>query len=110
MAVIDATDGTFAAEIANHKGLVLADFWAVWCGPCKMIEPMLKKLSDQYAGALKVVKVDVEKNPDTVEKYEVRNTPTLALLKDGEKIDQIVGAATFKQLTDWIDVKLDPNA
>ncbi|SEO81245.1 thioredoxin [Amphibacillus marinus] len=89
MAIINATDATFAEETGSD--LVLADFWAPWCGPCKMIGPVLEELAEEMGDTVKIVKLNVDDNQETTSKYGVMSIPTLLLFKDGEVIDQIVG-------------------
>ncbi|OZM57914.1 thioredoxin [Lottiidibacillus patelloidae] len=89
MAIINATDATFTQE--TSEGLVLVDFWAPWCGPCKMIAPVLEELDQELAGSAKVVKVDVDDNQETAGKYGVMSIPTLFVMKNGEVVDQVVG-------------------
>ncbi|MFB5282270.1 MULTISPECIES: thioredoxin [Peribacillus] len=89
MAIVNATDQTFAAE--TNEGVVLVDFWAPWCGPCKMIAPVLEELDSEIAGKAKIVKVDVDENQETAGKFGVMSIPTLIVLKDGEAVDKVVG-------------------
>ena len=86
------TDETFEAEIEKHEGLVVVDFWATWCGPCRMIAPILDQLATEYAGKVKVAKLDVDTNIRTATRFNVRSIPLLLFFKDGKVIDQIVGA------------------
>ncbi|AZV44638.1 thioredoxin [Peribacillus asahii] len=89
MAIVNATDQTFATE--TNEGVVLVDFWAPWCGPCKMIAPVLEELDSEIAGKAKIVKVDVDENQETAGKFGVMSIPTLIVLKDGEAVDKVVG-------------------
>jgi thioredoxin 1 len=86
------TDDTFEAEIEQHHGLAIVDFWAVWCGPCRMIAPILDQLATEYAGKVKVAKLDVDSNIKTATRFNVRSIPLLIFFKDGKVVDQIVGA------------------
>jgi thioredoxin 1 len=86
------TDDTFETEIEKHTGLVLVDFWATWCGPCRMIAPILDQLATEYAGKVKVAKLDVDTNIRTATRFNVRSIPMLLFFKDGKVVDQIVGA------------------
>ena len=86
------TDDTFETEIEKHAGLVLVDFWATWCGPCRMIAPILDQLATEYAGKVKVAKLDVDTNIRTATRFNVRSIPMLLFFKDGKVVDQIVGA------------------
>jgi len=86
------TDQTFAQEIEQHAGLAVVDFWATWCGPCRMIAPILDQLADEYDGRVKVAKVDVDSNIQTATRFNVRSIPMLLFFKNGKVVDQIVGA------------------
>lgn len=86
------TDQTFAAEVEQSSGLTLIDFWAVWCGPCRMVAPIVEQLADEYEGSLKVLKLDVDSNLQTSTRYNIRNIPTILFFKDGKLVDQVVGA------------------
>lgn len=89
--VFEASDETFANEVLKHKGAVVVDFWAEWCGPCKALGPVLDELAQQYAGRVKVVKVNVDESPNTPQQYNVRGIPTLIAFKDGQVVSQLVG-------------------
>ncbi|MBP3949708.1 thioredoxin [Bacillus suaedae] len=89
MAIVNVTDATFASE--TSEGVVLADFWAPWCGPCKMIAPVLEELDSEMGDKVKITKLDVDENQETASKYSVMSIPTLLVLKDGEVVDQVVG-------------------
>ena len=86
------TDDTFEQEIEKHVGLAVVDFWATWCGPCRMITPILEQLAEEHAGKVKVAKVDVDTNIRTATRFNVRSIPMLLFFKDGKVVDQIVGA------------------
>jgi thioredoxin 1 len=86
------TDGTFQAEVEQHPGLVLVDFWAEWCGPCRVIAPILEQLGTEYAGKVKITKLDVDANVDTPMRFNVRSIPTLLFFKGGQHVDTVVGA------------------
>lgn len=89
---VAVTDATFAAEVTGAKGLVMVDFWAEWCGPCRSIAPILEGIAADYAGKLKVAKVDVDHNQQTAMDFNVRSIPMIAFFKDGKLVDTIVGA------------------
>jgi thioredoxin 1 len=86
------TDATFEVEVEKHDGLVVVDFWATWCGPCRAIAPIIDQLATQYAGKVKVAKVDVDSNQRTGMRFNVRSIPTLLFFKNGKVVDQVVGA------------------
>lgn len=86
------TDDNFEAEIEKHSGLAIVDFWATWCGPCRMIAPILDQIATEYAGSVKVAKLDVDTNIKTATRFNVRSIPLLLFFKDGKVVDQIVGA------------------
>jgi thioredoxin 1 len=86
------TDDNFETEIEKHDGLAVVDFWATWCGPCRMIAPILDQLATEYAGKVKVAKLDVDTNIKTATRFNVRSIPLLLFFKDGKVVDQIVGA------------------
>jgi thioredoxin 1 len=95
---IVVTDADFATQVEGSKGLTVVDFWATWCGPCRMIAPILDQLSVEFAGRVKVTKLDVDNNQQTTVKFNVRSIPTLLFFKDGKLVDQVVGAVPKTQL------------
>ena len=101
--LVHVTDTSFDDEVLNASGPVLVDFWAEWCGPCKMIAPVLDELADEYAGKLKVCKLDIDANPDTAPKYNVKGIPTLIIFKNGNAEAKKVGALSKSQLATFID-------
>ncbi|TYR82217.1 thioredoxin [Priestia megaterium] len=101
MAIAHATDQTFSNEISS--GLVLVDFWAPWCGPCKMIAPVLEELDGELGDKVKIVKVDVDENQETAGSYGVMSIPTLIVFKDGQKVDQVVGYQPKEALTELVN-------
>ncbi len=90
-------------EILKTSGAVMVDFWAVWCGPCQAIAPVIDALATEYAGTLKVCKLNTDENPDIASQYQIMGIPTLLFFKDGKQVDKIVGAASKKNLKDKID-------
>jgi thioredoxin 1 len=101
--IITLSDSTFDEEVKGSAEPVLVDFWAEWCGPCKMIVPTLEELSKEYAGKLRIAKLNVDDNPDVARRFEVMSIPTLILFKDGEPRLRIVGAKGKGQLLQEID-------
>lgn len=106
MSVINATDQDFENEVLNSDQVVLVDFWATWCGPCRAIAPTLETLADEYAGRAKIVKVDVDANPETAQRYGIRSIPTLFVFKNGEKVETIVGGRPKAELVVALDKHL----
>jgi len=103
MATVAVTDATFDAEVRKSAIPVVVDFWAEWCGPCKMIGPALEELSIEYAGRIKIVKVNVDDNPDSPAQMGVRGIPALFVFKNGEPVSSRAGAAPKAALQSWID-------
>ncbi|HEY9781870.1 MAG TPA: thioredoxin [Leptolyngbyaceae cyanobacterium] len=90
--VAQVTDSTFEQEVLNSELPVLIDFWAPWCGPCKMVAPVVEEVATQYDGQVKVVKLDTDQNPQIAKQYSIRSIPTLMIFKGGQLVDTIVGA------------------
>ena len=101
--IIFLTDDSFEAEVVNADGPVLVDYWADWCGPCKMIAPVLEEIADEYKDKIKVAKLNIDENPATPPKYGIRGIPTLMLFKGGNVEATKVGAVSKSQLTAFID-------
>ncbi len=101
--IVYVTDATFDAEVLNGEGPVLVDFWADWCGPCKMIAPILDEIATDYNGKVKVAKLNIDENPGTPPKYGIRGIPTLMLFKGGNVEATKVGAVSKSQLTAFLD-------
>ena len=106
MSLTYTTDETFDQDVLQSDVPVLLDFWAEWCGPCKMIGPLLVELSEEYADKVKIVKLNVDENNNTAIQYAVRSIPTLILFKDGQVQAQHIGAAAKGQLKQFIDSNL----
>ena len=101
--IVHLTDDTFEDEVVNSEGPVLVDYWADWCGPCKMIAPVLDEIADEYADRVKIAKLNIDENPQTPPKYGIRGIPTLMLFKDGNVEATKVGALSKSQLTAFLD-------
>ena len=95
---IAVTDGDFEQQVEKADGLTVVDFWAEWCGPCRMIAPVLDQLAAEYSGKVRVTKLDVDANIKTATRFNVRSIPTLLFFKDGKLVDQVVGALPKAQL------------
>ncbi len=105
-AMIDVSDANFEQEVLKADGPVLVDFWAEWCGPCKMISPLVEELAEEYSGRLKVVKLNVDDNDETSTRYRIRGIPTLMLFKNGEVEATQMGAMTKTHLKDFVEPHL----
>lgn len=102
MATTQVTDSSFEAEVLKSSEPVVVDFWAEWCGPCKMIAPALEEISAEMEGKVKITKLNIDENQDMAMKYGVRSIPMLIMFKDGEPMATQVGAAPKGKLSDWI--------
>ncbi|MGI9228823.1 MAG: thioredoxin TrxA [Gammaproteobacteria bacterium] len=101
--IFHISDSSFEQDVLNSETPVMVDYWAEWCGPCKMIAPILDEVADEYGERLKVAKMNVDENPETARKYAVRGIPALMIFKGGEVIDTKVGAMSKSQLSAFID-------
>jgi len=104
------TDATFDQDVLKAGGPVLVDFWAPWCGPCRMVGPVLEKVAQQYAGKVTVVKMNVDENQQTAMQYGIRSIPTIALFRGGEVIDGVLGAAPAQHFAQMLDSHLSGSA
>ena len=104
--IVHTNDGNFDADVLQSDKPVLLDFWAEWCGPCKMIAPLLDEAADEYDGKLAVVKLNIDENPNTPQKFGIRSIPTLMIFKDGAPQAQKLGAMSKSQLTEFLDSNL----
>jgi thioredoxin 1 len=104
--VLEVTTATWEKEVLGSTELVMIDFWAVWCGPCRMIAPTVEELSKEYAGKMKICKLNTDENPDIASRYKIMGIPTLMFFSNGQKVDQIVGAVPKPQLKTKIDALL----
>jgi len=104
--IVHTSDSSFEADVLNSDKPALVDFWAEWCGPCKMIAPILNEAADEYADKMSVVKLNVDESPNTAQKFGIRSIPTLMLFKDGAVQAQKLGAMSKSQLTEFLDTNL----
>jgi len=102
MATIKVNNDDFETQVLSATAPVVVDFWAEWCGPCKMIAPALEEIATEMAGQVRIAKVNIDDNPDLAARFGVRSIPTLLLFKDGEVVNNMVGAAPKSRLLEWI--------
>jgi len=103
MSTIQISDDTFEEDVIKKGQPILVDFWAEWCGPCKQIGPILEEISNEYSDKITIGKLDVDENPETPGKFQIRGIPTMLLFNNGELIDTKVGMSSKADLTAWID-------
>ncbi len=106
MAVTEVTDATFEEIVLKSEVPVMVDLWAVWCGPCRMIHPIIEELSEEYAGKALMTKLDVDTNRETAMKYGIRNIPTVLFIKNGEVVDKQVGAVPKRKFVEKLEAIL----
>ena len=100
--ILHISDESFEEEVLQSERPVLIDYWAEWCGPCKMIAPVLDEIATEYSDRLKVVKLNIDDNPQTPPKYGIRGIPTLMVFKNGEMVDSLIGAVSLEELEDLV--------
>ena len=105
----DIKTDEYSEEVVNNGGLVLVDFWATWCGPCRMVAPILSELAEEYAGKLKIVKVNADEEPDLLDRFNISSIPTILVYNNGEVVKTIIGAkpkaGILKELTEYLGVE-----
>jgi len=101
--ILDVTSSVWDAEVTKAQGLIMVDFWAPWCAPCRMVSPTVEELAKEYQGRMKFLKLNTDENPDIASKYNIMGIPTLMFFKDGRSVDSIVGAVPKQQLKSKID-------
>jgi thioredoxin 1 len=97
------TDSSFTEQVLESEVPVLVDFWAPWCGPCRMVAPVVEEIAEQYEGQIKVVKLNTDENPQVASQYGIRSIPTLMIFKDGQRVDMVVGAVPKTTLANTLE-------
>ncbi|MGL6042860.1 MAG: thioredoxin [Sandaracinobacteroides sp.] len=103
MATVKVTDSSFEADVLNSQTPVLVDFWAEWCGPCRMIAPALEEIAEELAGRVTIAKVNIDDEPEWASKYNVRSIPTMLIFKGGQKVAEKLGAEPKSSLKKWVE-------
>jgi len=104
--IIEGTDLNFEQEVLQSETPVLVDFWAPWCGPCRMVSPIVEEIANDYAGKIKVVKLNTDENQNIAMTYEIRSIPTLSIFKDGQVVESVIGAVPKQHLEEKIKLHL----
>lgn len=107
MAIIQSNEASFQEDVLNSKDPVVVDFWAPWCGPCKIIAPIMEEIASEFEGKLKAVKVNVEESQGVAQKYGIMSIPTLILFNNGEVIDKNIGVMPKPKLVEWLKSKIN---
>jgi thioredoxin 1 len=102
-AAVQVTDASFKQDVLESEVPVLVDFWAPWCGPCRMVAPVVDEIAQQYDGQVKVVKLNTDENPNVASQYGIRSIPTLMILRDGQRVDMVVGAVPKTTLANTLE-------
>ncbi|MDJ0845202.1 thioredoxin [Crocosphaera sp.] len=102
-AAVPVSDSSFKADVLESDVPVLVDFWAPWCGPCRMVAPVVDEIAEQYSGQVKVVKLNTDENPNTASQYGIRSIPTLMIFKGGQRVDMVVGAVPKTTLASTLE-------
>nr|MBI3614325.1 thioredoxin [Nitrospirota bacterium] len=100
---LQVSDSSWEAQVMKAPGLVMVDFWAVWCGPCQMVAPIIEELATEYAGKVKVMKLNTDENPEVAGRYQVMSIPTILFFKNGQPVEKLVGARPKRQFKETID-------
>jgi thioredoxin 1 len=108
--VRELTESNFPAQVEEHPGLTVVDFWAPWCGPCRFIAPVIEQLADEYAGRVRFAKLNVDHAPRTAAAYGIRSIPTIGIFRDGEVVERVVGALPKPRLAAMIEKHLNGGA
>lgn len=109
MLVSQVLDSTFSEEVLAQNQPVLVDFWAPWCGPCRMVAPVVDEIAHEYEGIIKVVKLNTDENPSTATEYGIRSIPTLMIFKNGKRVDTVIGAVPKSTLSTTLNKYLNSN-
>jgi thioredoxin 1 len=104
--IIEFTDGNFEQEVESGEGITVVDFWAPWCGPCRFVAPIIEQLAEEYAGRVKVGKLNVDDNPQVAARYGIRSIPTIGIFRDGEAVDGVIGAVPKAMLQSAVEKQL----